>query len=593
MCGLLLTNIELPINRLNESLLLMSDRGPDSYNYMLYNNLYFGHTRLSITGENGSQPFYMVDNIICIVNGEFYNYQEIKRDLELSGYQFKTDSDSEILLYLYHKHGLECIKYLNGEFSFIIYDIKKNEIYSYRDRFGTKPLYFYLKNNEFIFTSTLNIIKDIIGIFELDEHTLNFVQTLQYSPQSKTLFKHINQVKPAHYIKYNLTNNTYSEIMYWSRLNINTEISTDLDYVRQLVIDSISKRIPDIEYACHLSGGIDSTIINIIANQIKPTTAFTVDFDTGFYSEYESASKTALENNINLVRVPISLEDIFNNLEKSIYSSNGISINGHIVAKYLLNKTINDYGIKVSLSGEGADEIFYGYSHFTQLTAFNKKYLSGIQLPDDNILDVSVIENVLGYVPTWIKAKSSIGYKIHKFSKLKDYESAYRFFISEYLQSTNINTNNKLLLSSDSWCKYALNDYLLRTLDDSMSMNFSIEGRIPYLDVNLVNYVSQFNTNLHFDDFGGKSLLRNAFLNIIPKHIINKPKQSFMAPSITNLLENIKYKKYFTDLIVNSKIMNYYNEKELIKFINESTTYSEEPPLMILLSLSILSNKFL
>ncbi len=593
MCGLLLTNIEKSINELNSALLVMSNRGPDSYGYMLYNNLYFGHTRLSITGINGKQPFYITDSIICIVNGEFYNYLEIKRSLELSGYVFKTDSDSEILLYLYLKYGMKCLDYLNGEFSFILYDIKKNVIYSCRDRFGSKPLYFYLKDKNFIFTSSLDVIKQLIGTFEIDEQSLNFVQTLQYLPQTKTLFKNINQIKPAHFIEYKLYDNTINEISYWSRPNFNSEIVADIEYVRYLVIESIKSRIPNLPYSCHLSGGIDSTIINIIANNIKPTTAFSVDFDQEFYSEYKCAEKTANEYGINLIKVNVSLDDIFNNLEKAIYNSNGISINGHIVAKYLLNKTINEYGFKVSLSGEGSDEIFYGYSHFNQITNFNKQYLTGIQLPDNNTLDTSYIKQKLGYVPTWINAKSSIGYKIHNFAKLKNHEDAYQLFVKEYLNSTNINTNNKLLLSSDTWCKYALNDYLLKTLDDSMSMNFSIEGRIPYLDLNLVNYISQLNTNLNFDDFGGKSLLRNAFGDILPKHIINKPKQSFMSPTITNLFENTKHKKYFTDLIVNSKISNYYDIDKLVNFINISNNYTNEPPIMILLSLSILSNKFL
>lgn len=592
MCGLLLTNLTHKFSQLIASLSTMNHRGPDSKGYMLYNDLFFGHTRLAITGSKGTQPFFQQDSVICIVNGEFYDYENIKRELILSGSKFKTDSDSEILLHLYIKYGIDCLSRLNGEFAFILYDIQKNVVYSSRDRFGTKPLYFYKKDLNFIFTSSLDTIKELVCTFTLDEDILKFVQTLQYLPQTRTLFNDINQVKPAHYIEYNLTSNTYDEKMYWSRPSPSSIVTHDINHLKDLMTNSIKKRIPNIPYACHLSGGIDSSLISIIANQHTNTTAYSVNFtDDNFYSEYKFAEQTAIENDINLIEVPVSLDDIYDNLEKAIYQSNGISINGHIVAKYLLNQEINKSGIKVSLSGEGSDEIFYGYSHFNQTSNFNKSYLTGIQLPSENQLDLSSI--TLDSVPTWIKAKSSIGHRLFSLSNLEFSDDTYSFFVNEYLQSTNINTNNKLLLAADTWSKYALNDYLLKTLDDSMSMNFSIEGRIPFLDKDVVEYAALFNIQDHFDNVGGKSLLRNMFKDVLPKHIIDKPKQSFMSPSITHLLKNEKHRKYFTDLILTSKISNYYNTSKLLEFLNSDLCYSDEPPLMIILSLAILSNKFL
>lgn len=593
MCGLIATNLTVSLNNLIKSLDTLNKRGPDERNYILYNDIFLGHTRLSITGDNGTQPFYIPNKLICIVNGEFYDYKNIKKNLISEGYVFKTDSDSEILVNLYLKYGMRCLDYLNGEFSFILYDIEKSIIYATRDRFGTKPLYFYEKDNKFIFASSLDTIKELVGKFELDEFILKFVQCLQYQPQSKTLFKNINQVMPAQYIRYCINNEVYTEHMYWSRKNP-TNIDTDLEHIKFLVTDSIKKRIPDIPFACHLSGGIDSSIISIIANQCKNTTAFSVNFtDDNFYSEYEYAKKTALSNDINLIEVPVSLLDIFNNLENAIYDSNGISINGHIVAKYLLNKEINKHGLKVSLSGEGADEIFYGYSHFNNATSFNKKYLTGIQLPNENHLDTSYIKKIVGSVPTWINAKASIGFELYNMSNLTFTDDVYYYFINEYLSSTEVTSKEELLIATDSWSKYALNGYLLNTLDDSMSMNFSIEGRIPYLDKDLVEYISLLPIKSNFDELGGKSLLRKSFNNIIPTHIINKPKQSFMSPSITYLLKDKIYKKYFTDLIFNSKIAQYYNKEKIIEFINKDLTYSNEPPLMIIISLAILSNKFL
>lgn len=593
MCGLIATNLTVSLNNLIKSLDTLNKRGPDERNYILYNDIFLGHTRLSITGDNGTQPFYIPNKLICIVNGEFYDYKNIKKNLISEGYVFKTDSDSEILVNLYLKYGMRCLDYLNGEFSFILYDIEKSIIYATRDRFGTKPLYFYEKDNKFIFASSLDTIKDLVGKFELDEFTLQFIQCLQYQPQSKTLFKNINQVMPAQYIRYCINNDVFTEHMYWSRKNP-TNIDTDLEHIKFLVTDSIKKRIPDIPFACHLSGGIDSSIISIIANQCKNTTAFSVNFtDDNFYSEYEYAKKTALSNDINLIEVPVSLLDIFKNLENAIYDSNGISINGHIVAKYLLNKEINKHGLKVSLSGEGADEIFYGYSHFSNATSFNKKYLTGIQLPSENQLDTSYIKKIIGNVPTWINAKASIGFELYNMSNLTFTDDVYYYFINEYLSSTEVTSKEKLLIATDSWSKYALNGYLLNTLDDSMSMNFSIEGRIPYLDKDLVEYISLLPIKSNFDELGGKSLLRKSFNNIIPAHIINKPKQSFMSPSITYLLKDKIYKKYFTDLIINSKIAQYYNKEKIIEFINKDLTYSNEPPLMIIISLAILSNKFL
>ena len=594
------------------SLKIVNYRGPDDTDAIFINNIFLGHNRLSIVDvKNGKQPLSNEFNtIFACVNGEFYNYLEIKQSLKKKGHIFKTNSDSEILIHLYEEYGTECLKYLNGEFSFVLYDKLKNKWFLARDRFGIRPLQYYLDNKSFFVASEAKSLLQFNDVYtQFDKESFWFSQHLQYLPLDKTLFKNISMVKPAHFILIDGDSLSKKEICYWDLKNIPITTVSFQDAVEKssyLLEQSVINRIPkEVSWTTHLSGGIDSSIVTSIASKnFKQDKAFTIAFtDDDFYNEHQFAQQTADYCHVDLVTIPTSFNEIINYIPIAVYHSEGLSINGHLGAKYLLNKIIKEHGYKVAITGEGSDEIFMGYSHLKQdylssqaLKSIEKQYLTGFQLPDENTLDLSSIYNSINFVPTWLQAKSSMGYK---FKQL--WHKNFNFNINPYdliIQDLKGYSSN-LKSSSSSWMKYCLNGYILKTLDDAQSMAHSIEGRLPFLDTELVEFMYSIPDELYFHENIEKSILRTLSKNKLPQTILNKTKQSFMSPPINRYLNDQNFKNLIYQYVFeNNKLhdLNLFDKTKLLNLFNNKNTATAnnlEPIVMTILTLGIFIDKFL
>lgn len=613
MCGIISGNIYLVEDEeIIKSLNTLHHRGPDEKQYEKLSDIFLGHTRLSIVDVNGGQQPLFNENktIAAVVNGEFYNHKEIREQLIAKGHVFKTLSDSEILIHLYEEYGVDCLKQLHGEFAFVLYDTNKEQWFCARDRIGIRPLQFYFRNGMFLIASEAKALLAFKHVqTEFDRESFWFAQHLQYLPLDKTLFKNIEMIKPAHFLILK-KGDVPKQFEYWSLKNIeqkNISFEEAKEHSKYLIAKAVEKRIPDeVRWATHLSGGIDSSIVTALSSQYagKDTTAFTIQFtDDGFYDESQLAQETANYLGINLVTIPVSFIDLINSIPQAVYHGEGLSINGHLGAKYILNQEIKKAGFKVALSGEGSDEIFMGYSHLKQdyLTAnalknLEKQYLTGFQLPDGNTLDLSFIENSLGFVPTWIQAKSSMAYK---FKKLWNKNFSFDINPYEVISKDLEGYQSKLKASSASWTQYCLGGYILKILDDAQAMAHSIEGRLPFLDTELIEYMYSVPDSVYFYNNIEKGLLREGFKNNLPMNVINKTKQSFMSPPINRFLKN----KQFVDLIdqyvlSNQKLhdLDMFDKKELLKLLNNDSTDKNnnmEPIIMVLLCTGILLEKFI
>lgn len=627
MCGIIaLQNIQ-PISEklLNDSLNLTKHRGPDEkgVNFInlqhtqkdIPNYVSLGHNRLQITGvDNGKQPLSNEEESIwAVVNGEFYEFETIREDLIKKGHKFKTLTDSEVLIHLYEQYGTACIDFLHGEFAFALYDTQKNLWFIGRDRFGIKPLHWSKYRNNIYISSEAKALLPFID-FKLDREAFWFSQNFQYLPQNRSLFEHINMVKPGSFIT---LEHTGSEIKIKEHIYYNTPIYNNDDSlvvaeekIEFLLNDAVAKRIPrEVKFCAHLSGGIDSSSICALSKKHGLKDVFTISFiDDDFYNEKPFAEITSKYLDLNLHSVEVSFDQIINTIGKAVYHSEGLSINGHLSGKYLLNEAIHNAGFKVALSGEGSDEIFMGYSHLKQdylsansLSKMETNYLGGFQLPDGKSLDLKEIKDFFGFLPTWIEAKSSMA---HKLSQLWEKEFSHNpnpnsWFIEDFSSSLgySINQYSPMKRSSLAWTKYCLTGYILKVLDDAQSMAFAVEGRLPFLDTQLVNYVLSLPDEYYFSGNVEKNILRKIFSQNLPQQITQKTKQSFMSSPLTRSLKDEKNFTNIRDIINNSNFIN-QNLFDMNKvnnslvFWKDNSSPAFEPILMTILCIAHFCEKF-
>ena len=375
MCGILgqinLNSRTINECKFSESLDLQKHRGPDDSGIYIGENIILGHRRLSIIDldSHAKQPMISdCGNYILVFNGEIYNYQKIKQELEEKNYVFHTSSDSEALLNSFIEYGIDCIKQFIGMFAFAIYNKKTNETYIVRDRLGVKPLYFYKDKNQFIFSSE---VKSILHLSDLKrELNLNAVSSylsFRYPILNDTFFKNISSLPPAHYIK--ISKNKIEVTEYWNVSSKFKEQQNDrgeeyyINGLRELLESSVKYRmIADVPIGSFLSGGVDSSIITALMaeNSQEQIKTFTIGFEEEGYNEFKYAKLIADKYDTNHKEITLCSKDYISSIEKLIeYKDAPLSVPNE-VPLYLMSKELKK-DITVVLSGEGADEIFGGY----------------------------------------------------------------------------------------------------------------------------------------------------------------------------------------------------------------------------------------
>ena len=294
--------------------------------------------------------------------------------------------------------------------------------------------------------------------------------------------------------------------------------------------------------------------------------------------------------------------DILNLLPLSIYAGEGLCINGHISAKYALNKEIKKNGYKVSLSGEGSDEIFMGYSHLKNdyceaVSDLENGYLGGVQLKDGETLDLSVLRSK-GFIPSWIEAKSSIGFKLSNlFSNDLIYRSCYKNPYSD-IDKDILGYSSNLKASSGSWFNYCLSGYILKTLDDGQAMANSIESRLCYLDKDLIEFCYSLDDSNFFKNGVEKVVLKDAFSDILPESLKEKTKQSFMSPPLFNFNDKLIMKSLNEFIFENEKFkeLDFFDVEKIKEHVLKSkesvSGLNYDPVFFYLLSLGIFVNFF-
>jgi asparagine synthase (glutamine-hydrolysing) len=540
---------------LYDMMMSLHHRGPDSHNMSLKNNIGFGHTRLSIIDlSTGSQPIANEDgSIMLILNGEIYNYKELRESLIKRGHRFKSDSDTEVIVHAYETYGIQCIEHFVGMFAFALWDTNKKSLFLVRDRLGKKPLYYLEFNGVFYFSSEIKAFLKIPDYkCSLNFNTLEQYSIFSYCVAPNTILKNIYKLRPGFYLE--RTENTIKETCYW-HCTYNAMGQMSYDAAKHKVRDQLtqavqSRMISDVPLGAFLSGGIDSSIIVAIMSQLSstPIKTFSIGFNEERYSELSFArcvAKAFKTEHYEKIVTP----DIHEILDHYIWSLDQPFADSSSIAMYYLAKMARQH-ITVALSGDGGDETFAGYprykgilfySFLKQHKQFRKIVHSLLKIgslyKNRNSDSKSFLIKINKFYLTLLSDQSLIDEYNNWFSHFKKKELNELFvFFPEYDSLESIHDYYKsstLLLETDKVIYTDINSYLPDDLlfkADSMSMAHSLEVRSPFLDHRFFDYSLSLPLNFKLSFFNSKKILKDAFAHTLPRAIVNRRKMGFGVP---------------------------------------------------------------
>ena len=611
MCGILAQITDHPPvdrNHFSTRLNAQRHRGPDGQRTWFSPNgrVALGHNLLSLTGsKNVRQPFLNEDDkIIASVNGEFYGYETIRKQLEQRGHHFHSDSDSEIVLHLYEEYGEQCLEHLQGEFALIIWDSNRETLFAARDRFGIKPLHYRTDSNGIIIASEAKTILHKSGPARWNNDALSRVLTHQYLAPDESLFDGIPQLPPAHFLSYK--NGQLKLTRYWEPKVEKTEASPEelLSLLEKSVIDRIH---PEAVFS--LSGGIDSSAVAKIASRHlgQKVTAFSVSFDEQAYDELSLVQQSADDLGAKINPVNVTRSDLLNILPEAVKMTEGLAINGQLVGKFLLNRAIQESGHRVVISGEGADEALLGYAHLQTdhhpNHACQHPLQAGIMLPDSTNQITTPLPNWLKSWPTFFKAKLNF---CRQFSSLihtdwererSESETTLQTFDTIKRLGFHLPDADAPHQSAWLWTRLALANSILKTLGDGTEMSHGIEGRVPFLDHHFFEHAWNHPTHRKLSDTQTKIIFRESTRSLLPPTISNRAKHPFLAPP---LLGDSSLASQIRDLLGDSQFRNLsiFNQDAVITWFDQLSRASNkekqsaDPILHTLLSLSFLQNSY-
>jgi len=594
MCGISGYFGKKKIN-LNKKAIIKSlkHRGPDNQSiFEKYekNNLFLAFSRLSIIDLNprSNQPFTYKNLIICF-NGEIYNFKEIRESLKKKGINFRTNSDTEVLIKFIYHEGIEKINKLEGMWAFVLYDTKKDKLIFCKDRFGEKPLFFLKKNKNIYFASEISQIKKLIP-FELDINQdylkkYLFTNYRNLNKNNHTIYKNLYKVERGHYIVIDKTLNIVKKRYFKFKQKIKTQSYKNIKTnIKKILISNSKKALnSDVPVAFCLSGGVDSSSLAAIAKKElkKNIHCFTLDPGEKSYDEIKAVNESVSRLKLKHTWVKINKNETFENLKKILNHRNSPLPTLTNYIQWLLYKNISKKGYKVTISGIGADEIFSGYydhhlAYFYDIRKNRTLFRKSLSYWKKNILPLirnKFFRDSLFYFkfrsPHYLFDKNK---DINKFSKIKlNFRFKEKKFTKSMLRNRMI---NELLLESVP---------VILEEEDLNAMYFSIENRSPFLNHKLFEYLNTVDTKHFIRNGYTKNLLRDSLGSILPDHIrknyekigfnISLPKLiDFKSKDVLNFIKKDSkiYKFVKKDLInkviIENDIQN--NSYFLFKFIN-------------------------
>lgn len=578
----------------------LQHRGPDGWGYYISPEIALGQTRLSIVDlAGGNQPMAFGDYVI-IYNGEIFNHIELRNELEKSGVTFETTSDTEVLLKTFAKYGVDCFSKFNGQFAVLIWNKNSKELVIARDRFGVRPLYYIQLENQYYFSSEMKAFDQIKGYQRsFDPNNLFEHGLLWNTTGNKSVYKGIYSLPGGTYAIFNdgKLQRTEQYYQFGEAKQYRYKNYDDAEAAfKELLDGSVKLRLrSDVPVGAYLSGGIDSSVILSLISKHTSNAykTFSVTFEDKEYDEsyYQNLMVNSIQSNhysvdITYDKVDEAFMDVIYHTERPIFRTAPVPL-------YHLSKVVRDNNIKVVLTGEGADEVLWGYDSFKEvkLLEFWSKYPDSKLRPllikklyphlnhynDDKQYGMMRMfyEEFLGEVNNEF---ASANIRVHNNKILQNYfEKSFNinFEKSKYLElfKTNLPSDysNWSILQKSQYVemKTLLSGYLLSSQGDRMSLAHGVEGRYPFLDHRVIDMLFFMNEKYKLNGFNQKYMLKRGFKNDIPVEIINRPKRPYMSPDLRSFIRKGNLTEKSSYFLSESLIKEYgiFNPKWVERFI--------------------------
>jgi asparagine synthase (glutamine-hydrolysing) len=558
-----------------------------------------GHRRLSIIdlSKAGHQPMCNEDKTVWIVlNGEIYNFQDLRLELEKNGHLFKSKSDTETILHAYEQWGTECLNYLRGMFAFAIWDSNLQRLFMARDRLGKKPLVFFSQNGHFSFASEIKALLQIPGVErKVNASALHHYLTYQYVPSQDTIFEGIKKLPPAHYLLYDRLGNLKIE-RYW-QLHFNSSHPNDTneeelkDRIRTELEESVKLRlISDVPLGAFLSGGVDSSLIVGIMAKLsgQPVKTFSIGFEEKEFDELSYArivSDLFSTEHHEFIVKPNAIEI----LPKLVWHYNEPFADSSAIPTYYVANMTRDF-VKVVLTGDAGDENFAGYprylrskwvDYFTKIPGKLRKEL----LPHLIRIFSSFHwrEKTLNRLADFIESLSSdqgMNYVEQiKIFNVKEKEDIYTddflervakinplaFLLGKFEEARTEDLIEKLLYVDIN--SYLPEDLLVKM--DIATMANSLEARVPFLDHKFMELVAGIPSQLKLKGTKTKFILKTAFKDLLPATILKRKKMGFGVP-VTRWFRN-ELKSYVHEILLDRKTLSrgYFKREGIERLLSD------------------------
>lgn len=542
----------------------MRHRGPDGEGYFLDENVGLGHKRLSIIdlSDHARQPMTNEDFRYWIVfNGEIYNYIELRESLQTLGHQFRSHSDTEVILHLFEENGPDCVNKLNGMFSFVIWDKKERSLFAARDRFGIKPFYYHFTKRLFVFASEIKaLLKTKLFPTQLCHEALSDYLTFQFCLGDKTLFEQVRKLLPGHRLTLSSSGDMRIE-KYWD-LDFTVDTHHTEEYFEmkllELLKDSIRLQLrADVDVGAHLSGGLDSSTVVCLASAVRTSQIHT--FSGGFkestqYDETSYAREVSKATRSIHHEVFPTARDFVDIMPRLIYQMDEPVAGPGLFPQYYVSQLASQQ-VKVVLGGQGGDEVFGGYIRYfiAYLEECLRGGIEGSQIDQKEQKYIVTLESMLPHL-SQLKGYAPL---LQRFWKKGLFEATNnRYFtlidrsgdIEDLVNPGMLNVGGRYspfdeylkVFTSGNTKSYInrMTHFDLKTLlpallqvEDRTSMAVSLESRVPLLDHRIVELVTSMPPMIKYQGGRSKQILRKVVRDIVPPLIsARKDKMGFPVP---------------------------------------------------------------
>ncbi|RYE37016.1 MAG: asparagine synthase (glutamine-hydrolyzing) [Sphingobacteriaceae bacterium] len=583
------TNADEMCRRVAAMTLAMQHGGPDGEGQFLddKNSICFGHRRLALIdlSADANQPMTDVSgNYTITFNGEIYNYQSIKKKLQHIGYQFKNQSDTEVILTAYAHWGTAAFDHFNGMFAFALFDKRQQKVYLVRDQSGMKPLYYQLKNRELVFASEIRAFRKI-GISQENQDWKILFLAFGFVPEPATVLDQVWMLPKGSFLEWNIAAETY-DIQNYIQVKTASKI-TSLEEAKHLLKQQFGQAvqrhlIADAPVGLFLSGGIDSSIVALEASKLKGSGLHTLSltFDDVAYDESKYQLMIADKIDSQHHQLHISQKNFDEDFVTILQAMDQPTADG--VNTWFVSNLAKKHGIKAVLSGLGGDELFGGYPSFKRIKILQRleKALPDFALKSFQKLPVKAYQKL-----AYLSLHSAVGYYL----SLRGYFTPVQIAnilnipvkevwqkIKNHTYRPDLESDSSLLAAQLEQDLYMQNQ-LLRDADN-MSMQHGIEIRLPFLDTEFIRTVNNIHPSIRFDQKLQKGLLIKSYQNLLPEEIWNRSKMGFSFPLqkwLKNSLITTKMKKSknasiasFTDDFLKDKL--HWSKLLALYFVNST-----------------------